>query len=202
MALVFSLSLAQQLQSKFIESRTVYEVRERPSRMFTWSAFLVSQILIEIPWNTLASTLLFFCWYWTSGFDSSRAGFSFLFFCIIYPLYVTTFGQAVAAISPTAVIGTTLLSALFSFVVILYVLLALGVVCLGRTDEWMWRLTVLVFYNGTLNWGGGNGCTTPLLLRTSSRVSWVKASLYISVPDDTLTSYRSHRQPTSHLYDY
>ena len=46
-------------QCKFIGSRTVYEVRERPARMFTWSAFLVSEILIEIPWNMLGSSLFF-----------------------------------------------------------------------------------------------------------------------------------------------
>lgn len=122
MILVFGLSSAQHMLGKFIQSRTVYEIRESPSRMFTWSAFLVSQILIEIPWNTLASSLLFFCWYWTTGFSSSQAGFSYLFYPIVFPLFSTTFGQAIAAISPTAVFGSTLLSVVFSFIVILYAL--------------------------------------------------------------------------------
>ena len=122
--------LAQQLQSKFIENRTVYEVRERPARMFTWSAFLVSEMLVEIPWNILGSSFVFICWYWTSGFDSSRAAFSYLFYCIVFPLYYTTLGQAVVAISPNGVIASILFSVLFSFMLILYVSLASCMSCL------------------------------------------------------------------------
>ncbi|KAF8557467.1 pleiotropic drug resistance ABC transporter [Imleria badia] len=110
--------LAQQVLGKFLNSRTVYEVRERPARMFTWSAFLVSEMLIEIPWNMLASSLIFFCWYWTSGFGSSSAGFSYLFYCVVFPLYYTTFGLAIMVISPNGVIAATLFSVLFSFLLI------------------------------------------------------------------------------------
>lgn len=138
MGAVFTFTLGQQLQSKFIESRTVYEIRERPSRMYTWTALLVSQLLIELPWTILASSLLFFCWYWTTGFDSSRAGFSFLFFCIGLALYATSFGQTTAAISPTAVVGNTLLSGLFSFIVVLCVLRPFETTLPCRTDGWMW----------------------------------------------------------------
>lgn len=123
-----------QLQSKFLESRTVYEVQERPSRMFTWSAFLVSQILIEIPWHVIGMSLYFFCWYWTSGFDSSRAGFSYLFYCVVFPLYCITLGQAIAAISPTASIATALLAALLTFVIVLYVWSRLDIRFLGLAD--------------------------------------------------------------------
>ena len=135
MASSLCVPIAFQLQGKFIESRTVYELRERPSRMFTWSAFLVSQFLIEIPWHIFGISLLFFCWYWTSGFDSSRAGFSYLFYCIAFPLYCISFGQALAAISPSASIASALLVALFSFIVVLYVLLPLCIAFLGYTDQ-------------------------------------------------------------------
>ena len=77
--------LSQQLQNKFIETRTVYEVRERPARMFTRAAFLVSEILIEIPWNMFGSSLVFFCWSLAAGFDLPRAGFSYLFYCVVFP---------------------------------------------------------------------------------------------------------------------
>ena len=130
--------LAQQSQSKVIEGRTVYEVRERPARMFTWSAFLVSEILIEIPWSMLGSSLVFFCWYWNSGFDSSRVAFSYLFYCIVFPLYYVTFALAVVAISPNGVVASTLFSVLFSFMLILYVSLSFSMWCLGRADRWTW----------------------------------------------------------------
>lgn len=125
--------LSQRVPNKFIESRTVYEVRERPARMFTWTAFLISEILIEIPRTMLGASLLFFCWYWTSGFDSSRLGFSFLFYCIVFPLYYTTFQLAIAVISPNGVIASALMSVLFAFILILYVSFRLHV---APTDEW------------------------------------------------------------------
>jgi len=61
--------------------------------MYTWTAFVTSQLLIELPWNFLASNLLFFCWYCTVGFDFSRAGYTYLMIAIVFPAYYTSIGQ-------------------------------------------------------------------------------------------------------------
>lgn len=119
MSTIISVPLANQLQVPFIDQRSIYEIRERPSRMFSWSALVTSQILVEIPWNILGSSLFFLCWYWTVGFDNSRAGYTYLMLAIINPLYYTTIGQAVAAMSPNAEIAALLFSFLFSFVITL-----------------------------------------------------------------------------------
>ena len=134
LVVVMCVPLAQQVQGKFLNSRTVYEVRERPARMYTWSAFLVSEILVEIPWNMVASSLTFFCWYWASSFGSSRAGFSYLFYCVVFPLYYTTFGLAVMVVSPNGVIASTVFGVLFSFLLILYVWLSPGMAHLTHID--------------------------------------------------------------------
>ncbi|KIK95039.1 hypothetical protein PAXRUDRAFT_11683 [Paxillus rubicundulus Ve08.2h10] len=110
--------LVQQLQLMFIAIRTVYEVRERPSMMYSLTAFLASQLLIEIPWNVLASSLFFLCWYWTVGYDTSRAGFTYLLYAVVFPLYYTTFGQAIASMAPSAIIASFLSTSLFSFVIL------------------------------------------------------------------------------------
>lgn len=73
--------------------RSIYEIRERPSRMYSWTALVTSQILVELPWNVLGSFILFITWYWTVGFDNSRAGYTFLMMVIAYPFYYTTFGM-------------------------------------------------------------------------------------------------------------
>ncbi|KAF5379148.1 hypothetical protein D9615_006042 [Tricholomella constricta] len=117
MATILSVPLSNQLQVPFIATRSIYEIRERPSRMYSWTALVTSQLLIELPWNILGSTLLYFCWFWTVGFSSSRAGYTYLVLGIIYPLYYTTIGQAVAAMSPNAEIAALLFSFLFSFVI-------------------------------------------------------------------------------------
>ncbi|KAG5650931.1 hypothetical protein H0H81_010506 [Sphagnurus paluster] len=101
MATILSVPLSNQLQVPFINTRTIYEIRERPSRMYSWTALITAQLLVEIPWNILGSTLLYFCWYWTVGFESSRAGYTYL---------------AVAAMCPSAEIAALAFSILFSFV--------------------------------------------------------------------------------------
>ena len=73
--------------------RSIYEIRERPSRMYSWTALLTSQILVAVPWNILGSTIFFFCWYWTVGFDSTRAGYTYLMFAVMFPTFFTTIGQ-------------------------------------------------------------------------------------------------------------
>lgn len=87
--------------------------------MYNWTALIVSQILVEIPWNILCSSTFFFCWYWTVGFPSDRAGYTYIMYGIVFPLYYTTVAQAVAAMAPSAVIASLLFSALFSFVLVL-----------------------------------------------------------------------------------
>ncbi|KAF6764440.1 ABC-2 type transporter-domain-containing protein [Ephemerocybe angulata] len=116
MITIISVPLASQLMVPFINVRNIYEIRERPSRMYSWTALLTAQIMIEIPWNILSATLLFLTWFWTVGFQSDRAGYTYLMLSVINPLYYGTIGQAVASMSPNAEIGALLFSFLFSFV--------------------------------------------------------------------------------------
>ncbi len=93
MSTIVSVPLANQLQVPFISMRDIYEIRERPSRMYSWSALITAQILAEVPWNMLGSSLYFLCWFWTVGFPSDRGGYTYLMFAIINPMYYTTIGQ-------------------------------------------------------------------------------------------------------------
>lgn len=136
MSLIVGVPLSNQLQVPFIAMRNVYEIRERPSRMYSWTALVTSQILAEVPWNIIGSSFYFFCWYWTVGFPDSRAGYTYLMICVLNPIYYTTIGQvrcrlrhvffslkqfvqAIAAMSPNAEIAAMLFSLLFSFVLTL-----------------------------------------------------------------------------------
>lgn len=59
--------LVQQTMPYFVVQRSLYEVRERPSKVYSWKAFMLSQIIVEIPWNTLMSLLMFLCFYYPIG---------------------------------------------------------------------------------------------------------------------------------------
>ncbi|CAL9735807.1 pleiotropic ABC efflux transporter of multiple drugs [Monosporozyma servazzii] len=68
--------ILQQYLPSFVQQRDLYEARERPSRTFSWIAFIVSQILVEIPWNFMAATLAYCIYYYAVGFynNASVAG--------------------------------------------------------------------------------------------------------------------------------
>ncbi|KAF5330227.1 hypothetical protein D9611_010600 [Ephemerocybe angulata] len=116
MCTILTVPLASQLMVPFINIRNVYEIRERPSRMYSWTALVTAQILVEIPWNIVGAAILFFTWFWTVGFQNDRAGYTYLMMGIVNPLYYSSIGQAVAAMSPDAQTGALLFSLLFSFV--------------------------------------------------------------------------------------
>lgn len=61
MGMILCAALANQIQVPFIATREIYEVRERPSRMYSWTALLAAQMLSELPWNILGMFLLPSC---------------------------------------------------------------------------------------------------------------------------------------------
>ncbi|KAF8597195.1 hypothetical protein BDV93DRAFT_539338 [Ceratobasidium sp. AG-I] len=117
MTTILSSSLSNQLQVQFVNFRNIYEYREKQSKMYSWVPLITSSLIVELPFNIFGSVLYYFCWYWTVGFNNDRAGYMWLMLCICFPLYYTTFSQAVAAIAPNAMIGGVLFSFLFSFVI-------------------------------------------------------------------------------------
>ena len=50
--------------SKLLLGQYLHEVRERPSKAYSWVAFLFANILIEIPWQILVGILVFVCYYY------------------------------------------------------------------------------------------------------------------------------------------
>lgn len=49
--------LITQILPIFVEQRTLYEARERQARTYSWQAFVVSQIVVELFWNSVGSQL-------------------------------------------------------------------------------------------------------------------------------------------------
>ena len=117
--LILTVPASQQVQIPFIANRMIYEIRERPSKMYSWSAWVTARILVELPLNVLSGLPVFFCWYWTVGFPTERAGFTFLVVTILMPFYSMTVGQATAAMAPTAEIAALLFVTLFSLALML-----------------------------------------------------------------------------------
>lgn len=119
MALVLSTSLSQQLQPQFIHFRSLYEVRERPSKMYSWPVAVWSAVIVEVPWNLLGGTLFWASWYWMIQFPSdSKTAATVWGFYMLFQIYFQTFAAAIAAMSPNPMIASILFSTFFSFVIV------------------------------------------------------------------------------------
>ncbi|KAK0564174.1 ATP-binding cassette transporter snq2 [Tilletia horrida] len=118
MALVISTSLAQQLQPVIINLRNLYEVRERPSKMYSWPVAVTAYLVGEIPWNVLGSTLFWAPWFWMIRFPGGQRAAYNWGLIQLFSLYWSTFATALAVISPNPLLASVLFSTFFSFVIV------------------------------------------------------------------------------------
>ncbi|KAH6986775.1 ABC-2 type transporter-domain-containing protein [Ilyonectria destructans] len=69
---IFS-QVVMQILPNFVSQRNLYEARERPSKSYSWKAFMVANISVEIAWNSLMSVFCFVCWYFPIGlYENAR----------------------------------------------------------------------------------------------------------------------------------
>jgi ATP-binding cassette, subfamily G (WHITE), member 2, PDR len=104
----------------FVSQRSLYEVRERPSKSYSWKAFLLANIFVEIPWQIFLGILVWASYYYPTYGDhqsSERQGLVLLF-CIQFFVYASTFAHALIAGLPDAQTAGTLATFLFSMTLI------------------------------------------------------------------------------------
>lgn len=101
--LLLCLTLIFLLQPRLIALRNIYDVREKHSHMYHWSVFLISNILVELPFNFVIATLCFVSWFFPVGWwrDIPNGSSVFMWFVfLLYQAYHTTFSQAISIASP------------------------------------------------------------------------------------------------------
>lgn len=122
MFLVNLMTLVQQYLPHYVAQRDLYEVRERPSKTFSWFAFITAQISSEIPWNILCGTLAFVCWYYPVGFYRNaeetntvkERGACMWFAIVMFYVYTSTLGQLCISFLQLADNATNLVVILFN----------------------------------------------------------------------------------------
>lgn len=110
---IFS-SLVQQIQPLFITQRSLYESRERPSKAYSWAAFMIANIAVEIPYGIIAGILTFASFYYPvvgANQSSERQGLVLLF-CIQLLLFTSTFAAMTIAALPNAETASGIVSLL------------------------------------------------------------------------------------------
>jgi ABC-type multidrug transport system permease subunit len=118
-------NLVQQIMPHFCTQRSLYEVRERPSKTYSWKAFMTANILVELPWNTLMAVFIFVCWYYPIGlYRNAPEGHlherGALMFLLIWTflLFTSTFAHMVIAGIELAETGGNLANLIFSLCLI------------------------------------------------------------------------------------
>ena len=118
--------IVQQSMPQFIIQRSLYEARERPSKVYSWKVFMLSQIIVELPWNSLMAVLMYFCWYYPVGLYrnaiptdavAERGGLMFLFL-LMFLLFTGTFSTFIVAGFETAEAGGNLANLMFTLCLI------------------------------------------------------------------------------------
>jgi len=95
--------LVNQIMPKFVSARELYEVRERPSKYYSWRVFLLSNIVAELPYQILMGVIVFSAWNYTVlGIQEvSRQGLVLLFIVQFF-IWASTYAHMVASALPDA----------------------------------------------------------------------------------------------------
>ena len=112
---IFS-TLVQQIMPRFILQRDLYEVRERPSKAYSWKAFIIANIFVEIPWQILLGILAWASWYYPifgQNQSSERQGLMLLL-CIQFFVFASTFAHLLIAALPDAETAGNIATLMFS----------------------------------------------------------------------------------------
>ncbi|KAK9371409.1 putative ABC multidrug transporter [Lipomyces kononenkoae] len=112
---IFS-TLVQQIMPKFVTQRSLYEVRERPSKAYSWAVFLIANIAVEIPYQILLGVLVWTSYYFAvygAGQQPQQKGLMLLF-TIQFFIFASTFADLVISSIPDAETAGTIATLAFS----------------------------------------------------------------------------------------
>ncbi|MCJ1270506.1 hypothetical protein MMC22_010403 [Lobaria immixta] len=119
MTLTIAPPLIQQLQPKYLELRSLYQSREAKSKIYSWVAFTLGAVLVELPYCIVAGTLYYCCW-WFGAVGRGASGFASFYawlMMMLFELFYTGMGQAIASFSPNELLASLLVPIFFLFVV-------------------------------------------------------------------------------------
>jgi len=119
---IFS-QLVQQIMPHFLTQRALYEVRERPAKTYSWKVFMLSNIIAELPYQTIMAVIMYFCWYYPTGMYRNaiptntvheRGALMFLLI-LAYLIFTSTFAHMAMAAAKDAETGGNFANLMSSF---------------------------------------------------------------------------------------
>lgn len=103
MLLVIFPNIVEQMMPNFVVARALYEVRERPSKAYSWKAFMLASIIVELVWNMAMAAPVYFSWYYPIGLyhnaasaETERGGTMFLII-LVFLMFTSSFSSMMIA---------------------------------------------------------------------------------------------------------
>ncbi|ESK91360.1 multidrug resistance protein cdr1 [Moniliophthora roreri MCA 2997] len=145
-------NVINQILPHFVTQRSLYEVRERPAKMYSWKSFMLANQIAELLWNGLMGVIMFLCWYYPIGFAKNaeatnavteRSGLMFLL-VLAFMEFTSTFAHLCIAGVELAEAAGNIASLVFSLC-----LMFCGVLAtpdkLPRFWIWMYRVSPFTY---------------------------------------------------------
>ncbi|XBW37937.1 hypothetical protein QEN19_003519 [Hanseniaspora menglaensis] len=158
----------QQYLPIFAAQRDLYEARERPSRTFSWKAFILAQMSAEFPCNFLAGAIGFLCFYYPVGIYknasvdgqlSERSGLFFMY-SVAYFIWIGSMSSMVAAPFDDPQAGGNLANLMFTMS-IMFNGVFVGPKQMPGFWKFMYRVSPLTYFiDGTLSLAIANNKVT------------------------------------------
>jgi ATP-binding cassette, subfamily G (WHITE), member 2, PDR len=111
-------TLVQQIMPRFILQRDLYEVRERPSKAYSWKAFLIANIVVEIPYQILLGVLVFASYFYPiytkGGIPPSVRQGLILLLIVQFFVFASTFAHMLISALPDSETAGNIATLMFS----------------------------------------------------------------------------------------
>ncbi|KAJ5280660.1 hypothetical protein N7478_006032 [Penicillium angulare] len=108
-------TMANAIMPNVVAQRSLYEVRERPSRTYSWTVFIISQILVEVPWQFALGVCSWASFYWAvfgTGQTSQQTVIVLLFICQFF-MYAASMAQFVVCSIPEPTLAAMIATLMF-----------------------------------------------------------------------------------------
>ena len=113
-------TIVQQIMPRFVLQRDLYEVRERPSKAYSWKAFLIANIIVEIPYQIVLGVLVyasyFYPIYTKGGIPSPIRQGTILLLIVQFFVFAGTFAHMLIAGLPDAETAGNIATLMFSLI--------------------------------------------------------------------------------------
>lgn len=113
---IFS-TIVQQIMPLFVTQRSLFEARERPSKTYSWRAFLFANLVVEWPYQIVAGILIYATFYYpVVGIQSSEQQGLVVVLCIVFMIYASTFAHLCIVALPDAQTAGSIVTLMFSMI--------------------------------------------------------------------------------------